>query len=233
MPLSLLALCYNYAYTGMRGYRIGFYRWEVRQEDWDPGQRIRWEPEPVTRLTLRSPEINHQSYDQLTLNKGAKIIQGLPQGLNGKESTCNAGDVGDTGLIPGLGRSPGEANGNPLQYSCLENPMDVGAWWATVQGVAKSWTQLIHTHGIWLIMVWLTMVQKQYAFSRNHTSKFEFCSLPGAMICWPILLWCWAVAAPSHTITRVENQYIDNHSVFHFQYSGQSFIWDIQLFMIK
>ena len=57
-------------------------------------------------------------------------------------------NAGDKSLIPGSGRSPGEANGNPLQYSCLENPMDVGAWWATVQGVAKSWTQLIHTHGI-------------------------------------------------------------------------------------
>ena len=54
-------------------------------------------------------------------------------------SACNAGDLG---LIPGLGRSPGEGNGNPLQYSCLENPMDRGAWWATVHGVAKSRTQL-------------------------------------------------------------------------------------------
>ena len=52
---------------------------------------------------------------------------------------CNAGDLG---LIPGLGGSPGEGNGNPLQYSCLENPMDGGAWWATVPGVEKSWTQL-------------------------------------------------------------------------------------------
>ena len=54
-------------------------------------------------------------------------------------SACNAGDPG---LIPGLGRSSGEGNGNPLQYSCLENPMDRGAWQATVHGVAKSWTQL-------------------------------------------------------------------------------------------
>ena len=46
------------------------------------------------------------------------------------------------GLIPGLGRSPGKGNGNPLQYSCLENPMDRGVWWASVHGVAKSWTQL-------------------------------------------------------------------------------------------
>ena len=56
-----------------------------------------------------------------------------------KVSACNTGDLG---LIPGSGRSPGEGNGNPLQYSCLENPMDGGAWWATVHGVAKSWTWL-------------------------------------------------------------------------------------------
>ena len=46
------------------------------------------------------------------------------------------------GLIPGSGISPGEGNGNPLQYSCLENPMDGGAWWATVHGISKSWTRL-------------------------------------------------------------------------------------------
>ena len=56
---------------------------------------------------------------------------------DGKESACN---VGDLGSIPGLGKSPGEGNGNPLQYSCLENSMDRGAWWATVCGVAKSQT---------------------------------------------------------------------------------------------
>ena len=53
-----------------------------------------------------------------------------------------AGDVRDAGLIPRSGRSPGEGNGKPLQYSCLENPMDRGAWWATVHGVTKSRTQL-------------------------------------------------------------------------------------------
>jgi len=55
--------------------------------------------------------------------------------LNGKESTFSAGNAGDTGLIPGLGISPGERNGNPLQYSCLENPMDRGASWTIVHGV--------------------------------------------------------------------------------------------------
>ena len=62
---------------------------------------------------------------------------GFPGGSEVKASACNEGDPG---LIPGSGRSPGEGNGNPLQYSCLENPMDGGAWWATVHGVAKSWT---------------------------------------------------------------------------------------------
>ena len=54
----------------------------------------------------------------------------------------SAYNPGDPGSIPGSGRSPGEGNDNPLQYSCLENPMDGGAWWATVHGVAKSQTQL-------------------------------------------------------------------------------------------
>ena len=63
----------------------------------------------------------------------------FPGGSDVKASVCNAGDLGS---IPGLGRSPGEGNGNPLQYSCLENPMDRGASWATVQRVAKSRTHL-------------------------------------------------------------------------------------------
>ena len=63
----------------------------------------------------------------------------FPGGSDGKVSACNAGDLGS---IPGLGRSPGEGNGNPLQYSCLENPMDGGTWWVTVHGVTKSRTWL-------------------------------------------------------------------------------------------
>ena len=62
---------------------------------------------------------------------------GFPGGSNGKESTCS---VRDLGSIPGLGRSPGGGHGNPLQYSCLENPTDRAAWQATVNGVAKSQT---------------------------------------------------------------------------------------------
>ena len=55
-----------------------------------------------------------------------------------KNLLANAGDIRDSVLIPGSGKSPGEVNGNPLHYSCLENPMDRGAWWATVHGVVKS-----------------------------------------------------------------------------------------------
>ena len=64
-------------------------------------------------------------------------VTGFPGSSAGKESACNAGDLGS---IPGLGRSPGEGHGNPLQYSCLENPMDRGARWATVHGVTKNQT---------------------------------------------------------------------------------------------
>ena len=66
-------------------------------------------------------------------------LGGLSGGSDGKESACYAGDLGS---IPGLGRSPGEGNGYPFQYSGLENPLGRGAWWATVCGVAKSRTQL-------------------------------------------------------------------------------------------
>ena len=66
-------------------------------------------------------------------------VGGFPGGSDGKESAHNSGD---SGVIPELGKSPGEGNGNPLQYSCLENFMDRGAWWAIFYGVTKSWTRL-------------------------------------------------------------------------------------------
>ena len=67
---------------------------------------------------------------------------GFPDSSDSKESACNAEDLC---LIPGSGRSPAEGNGNLLQYSCLENAMDRGAWQATVRGVAESWMQLSHS----------------------------------------------------------------------------------------
>ena len=68
-----------------------------------------------------------------------KLSKGFPGGSDGEESTHN---VGDLGSIPGLGRSLGEGNGYPLQYFGLENSMHRGAWWATVHGIEKNWTQL-------------------------------------------------------------------------------------------
>ena len=62
---------------------------------------------------------------------------GLPWRLSGKEYTCNAGDIGEAGSIPGSGISPGGENGNPLQYSCLEKPIGRGVWQATVQGITE------------------------------------------------------------------------------------------------
>ena len=66
----------------------------------------------------------------------ALVVKNLP---------ANAGDVRDVGSIPGLGRSPGVGSGNPLQYSCLEGPVERGAWWATVHGIAKNaWWATVH-----------------------------------------------------------------------------------------
>ena len=83
-----------------------------------------------------------------------------------EESACNAGDTRDAGSIPGSGRSPEEGHGKPLQYSCLENPMDRGAWWAIVHRVAKSRTQL----------KWLSIykhIQKiSYILMTDHTWKW-------------------------------------------------------------
>ena len=70
------------------------------------------------------------------------VIWDFPGGSVAKNLSANAEDTGDTGLIPGSGRSPGEANGNSLNYSCLENRMGRGVWQATVPGVEKSWTRL-------------------------------------------------------------------------------------------
>ena len=72
---------------------------------------------------------------------------GIPRWLRGKESTANAGDAGDSGLIPGSGRSPWGGNGNPLQYSCLGNPTNREAWWASVHGLDKSRTPLKQLNG--------------------------------------------------------------------------------------
>ena len=92
--------------------------------------------------SLASPPQAHETEDANHSGLVFGVIntrKGFPGSLDGKASAYNAGD---SGFIPGSGRSPGQGNGNPLQYSSLENPMDRGAWWATVHGVAKSRTRL-------------------------------------------------------------------------------------------
>ena len=81
----------------------------------------------------------HLAEAELSKATSSAFCVGFPGGSDGKESAYNAGD---SGLISGLRRSPAEGNGYPLQYSCLENSMDRGAWWATVRGIAKIWKQL-------------------------------------------------------------------------------------------
>ena len=82
--------------------------------------------------TLDGPQDNYAKYKKLV----------VPCGLEGKESGCNAGD---SGSVPGLGRSPGEGNGYQLQYSCLENSMDRGAWWLQSMGSQRDTTEQLST----------------------------------------------------------------------------------------
>ena len=97
------------------------------------------------RKTIIESSIKYGMYPSGLLNVWIIITANIfsayyvPGGSDSKESACN---VGDLGSIPALGRTPGERHGNPLQYSCLENPMDRGAWQAMVHGVAKSWMWL-------------------------------------------------------------------------------------------
>ena len=111
--------------------------------------------------------------------------RGFPCGSDGKESAC---DVGDQGSIPGSGRYPGEGHGNPLQYSCLENPMDRGAWWATVHGVTKSQIQLsdwAHTQrGRELPKIWgLLTVQWR------PPGSLGYLTLPARLIATDVLMY--------------------------------------------
>ena len=97
---------------------------------------------------------------------------GFPGGSEVKVSAWNAGDPGS---IPGLGRSPGEGNGNPLQYSCLENSMDGGAWWATVHGVTKSQTRLSDFTTTQQLRCFLHLTIRIRYFLLNWTYEFPFC----------------------------------------------------------
>ena len=106
------------------------------------------------------------------------IFAGLPWWLSGKESAYN---IGDLDLIPKPGRSLGEGNGNPLQYSCLEKSTERGTWWASVHGIIKSWTRLsescLHLYGF-IVNLSIPSFTLQYYFRL----LFFYMSLPN---CWP------------------------------------------------
>ena len=110
---------------------------------------------PFTTSCIQSRASFHDSLYTITsfLSRLTIYNRGLPfttsyiqsrasHSTSGKKPTCHAGDRGDAGLIPGSGRPPGGGHGNPLHYSCLENPVDRSAWRATVHRVAKNWTRL-------------------------------------------------------------------------------------------
>ena len=100
---------------------------------------------------------------------------GFPGGASAKEPTCQCRRPW---LIPGWGRSPGIGNSNSLQYSCLENPMDRGAWWTTVHGVTRSWIRLNwlsrHALSIWRYLAFLSLIITSFTFRPMHT-LFFFC----------------------------------------------------------
>ena len=136
-------------------------------------------------ISLLPMSKNSSYYKDREENKNNILLwlkMGFLSGSAGKESTGNAGDSGDTGSIPGLGRSPGGGNGNPLQYSCLENSMDRGDWWVTVHGVTKSQIRLstwpmiktrkhIHSfegnHGF--CQVWRTLSRRDFSKGYGKT----------------------------------------------------------------
>ena len=107
-----------------------------------------------------------------------KDSKAFPGSSDGKASACNARDLGS---IPGWGRSPGEGNGNPLQYSCLEDPVDRGAWWVSVHGIAKSRTRLsdkTHTH---------TNTHTQthtHKVKKDEQSNTELATTGSSYCCW-------------------------------------------------
>ena len=96
---------------------------------------------------------------------------GLPRWLSDKESATSAGDTGNAGSIPGLGRSPGGGNGNPLQYSCLGNPMDRGAWRLQFMGLQKVKQDLVTAHAHIAYYTTIVGIPCPFSFLSSHSTK--------------------------------------------------------------
>ena len=108
------------------------------------------------------------------------VCVGFPGGLVGKKSACNTGDTGDVGSIPGSGRSSGGGHSNPLQYSCLENPMDRGPWKVTVHRVT----------GIWTCQKWLSSSNSIYVCMYTYIQMYLTCSVHVYLYCVSCLFHC-------------------------------------------
>ena len=146
---------------------------------------------------------------------------GFPGGSDGKASGCN---VGDSGLIAAWGRSSGERNGNPLQYPCLENPMEKAAWYTTVHGVAKSQTQLsdftdslTHYHlimacslslDVGIFFWWVPASSDQWLFNSYLRLWFfqeKIIERPSALPSWPNLFYCYSGCKNNYFFTVTDD----------------------------
>ena len=140
--------------------------------------------------------------------KSAINDESFPDYLVGKESACNSGDIEDPGLIPGLGRSPGREHGNPLQYCCLENPMDRGACWAIVHAIRES--ELTERLSMQYMLESTLMMKLERGsgtrlIPRSRVSTFPRrigepgCFQQGVCLCSPPQL----LASPTHTPEKI------------------------------
>ena len=114
-------------------------RWDLVPWPGMESRSLHWELGVLATGSWGKSRVHYYCYYYFGHFHAANGILGFPSGSDGKESACNAGDMGS---IPGLGRSPGGGQGNSLQYSYLENPTESRDWWATVHRVAKSWIWL-------------------------------------------------------------------------------------------
>ena len=125
----------------------------------------------------KSPSFSHYPFPCKLFFLG--VTQNTSWWLRSKESACNTGATGDVGQIPGLGKSPGVGNGNLLQYSCQDNSIDRGAWWATVHRVAKSRTWLSYrAHKIPQVSLYQNSLSTQEAWI-DVLSLYQSCDLTG------------------------------------------------------
>ena len=156
-----------------------------------------------------------------------------------KNPPANVGDARDTGSFSGWGRSPGEGNGNPLQYSCLENPMDRGAWWTTIYGVAESdrlSSRCGMAHGIYIasgIIINLEVIYSIWVYLYVNTASFyirdlgilRFSYPQGVLVSIPHGYWGWPISLKMPVIsgwcTNTGNEKSLSHSL-----SGKySYLW--------